>query len=82
MVLDLMMPQMTGASFLRTIRQDARLREVPVLVLSAVYGMGTSLKNLDASGAISKPFDVDELLDMVDRLSTGAHRPLDANSEA
>lgn len=63
-VLDLMMPQMTGATLIRTVRADPRLAHVRILVVSAVYGMGSS-EDLDVTAALSKPFDVDEFLDLV-----------------
>lgn len=36
-VLDLLMPRMTGFDVLREIRQDDRVRETPILAMSSVY---------------------------------------------
>ena len=55
-LLDLLMPKMTGFDVLREIRKDARVREIPVLVMSGVYKQDivTFLQQLGARGFIDK----------------------------
>lgn len=64
-LLDLMMPQMSGYEFLEVIGRDWSAGERPVvLVLTA----GTEPRNLDpklVAGSVRKPFDVELLLDTV-----------------
>jgi DNA-binding response OmpR family regulator len=62
MVLDLQMPVMDGWEFMRQIRASGD--ETPVLLLSA-YGAQRARKELGANDALSKPFDIDELLEHV-----------------
>ncbi len=56
--LDLMMPEMDGLSFLRAIRQNPELQDIPVIVCSAIGEPGTITKarELGACGYITKPF--------------------------
>jgi CheY-like chemotaxis protein len=63
-LLDLNMPRMDGREFLSAIKQDARLCDIPVVVLTtsdverdvaASYGLG-------AAGYITKPVDLDQFM--------------------
>jgi DNA-binding response OmpR family regulator len=60
--LDLKMPGMGGQEFLRRLR--AAGLTVPVLVISA-YGAHEARDELGADGALSKPFEIDELVEHV-----------------
>jgi CheY-like chemotaxis protein len=55
-LLDLVMPKMTGFDVLREIRKDVRVREIPVLVMSGVYkeDIVIFLQQLGARGFIDK----------------------------
>jgi CheY-like chemotaxis protein len=64
-LLDMMMPVMDGAAFLRAWRTEPPSRRVPVVVMSANRKAADAL-TLGASDFISKPFDVDDLLRLVD----------------
>jgi CheY-like chemotaxis protein len=66
-VLDLMMPVMSGWEFLEAQREDPALASVPVIV-------GTAFPETQVDGAaviLQKPFDVDTLLAAVARLYEG-----------
>ena len=67
-LLDLMMPRMSGADFRAAQRADPILSSVPVVVLSADARMAEKARLLDAVGAIRKPIDVDDLLGTIKRL--------------
>jgi PAS domain S-box-containing protein len=61
---DIMMPKMDGFQLLAALRADARLREVPVLLLSARAGEEAKVEGL-AAGAndyLTKPFSARELI--------------------
>ncbi len=62
-LLDLMMPGMSGWEFRRRQMDDPDLSRIPVVVLSALGGDGLS----DAAGYLQKPFDLDDLLSAVRR---------------
>ena len=57
-LLDLMMPVMNGAEFLGIIRRDPRLRNIPVIVVSA--GLGAPAP-AGTQGFLRKPLDLDTL---------------------
>jgi two-component system, sensor histidine kinase and response regulator len=62
-LLDVTMPVMTGIQLLRTIKSTATLRDIPVLMMSAVGD--DVLSTADASltaGYLRKPFTLDELM--------------------
>ena len=67
-LLDLVMPVMTGWQFLVERAQDKALPAVPVVVLSAVPGIDDDvLRRMGAEGVIRKPATVAEVLDAVGR---------------
>jgi CheY-like chemotaxis protein len=61
---DVMMPRMSGVTLMQEIRGDPRLRDVPVILMSA------GGRPRDIGGAdyfLSKPFDLDELSVLIER---------------
>lgn len=63
-LLDLMLPRLTGERVCEVLRGDPGLRGVPIVVLSARVGESERLRAL-AAGAdafLSKPYDVAQLL--------------------
>jgi DNA-binding response OmpR family regulator len=69
-ILDVMMPRMSGIEVLKEIRQDLELAQVPVLMLTAAGDDDTTWAGWSsgASTYINKPFDHDHLLSWVERL--------------
>ena len=67
-LLDLMMPEMDGLQFIRTIRQDNIL--TPVLLLTARADLKSKVQALDLGGDdyLAKPFELDELISRVNAL--------------
>ena len=66
-LLDLMMPSMTGWDLLRLMRQDASLDGIPVVVISG-HLLGPSRDSaLPAHGFVRKPVQAGELLAEVER---------------
>ena len=63
LLLDLMMPQMSGFELLQAIRADHDLRYTPVIVLTASTGADAKLRalQLGATDFLSKPVDASEL---------------------
>lgn len=68
-LLDLMMPVMDGSEFRRLQRDDPRLADIPVVVLSAGHAADQRAASLGADGFLQKPFEVDSLLETVTRLT-------------
>jgi CheY-like chemotaxis protein len=68
-LLDLHLPDIPGTEVLRRLQDDARTREIPVVVISADAMQG-SVQKLLQSGArayLTKPLEVDQFLDTVHR---------------
>jgi two-component system response regulator MprA len=63
-LLDLMMPGMNGRQFLSALRTEIG-SDLPVVVMTAVHGLGQRAISLGATDVVEKPFDVDELLNKV-----------------
>jgi CheY-like chemotaxis protein len=61
-LLDLMMPVMTGWEFREEQRRDPLLAHIPVIVVSAAGGGPETVASLGAAHFLSKPVDFDELL--------------------
>jgi CheY-like chemotaxis protein len=67
-LLDLMMPVMSGDEFLRQLRKDDSLRSIPVLVVSAWTDEANKVLDL-AQGYVTKPIAVPELLSEIGRFA-------------
>jgi CheY-like chemotaxis protein len=67
-VLDLMMPRLDGYGFVATKRRDPRFSQVPIVLMTAAFGAVEVAEHLGAHACLPKPFELDELVDMVDRL--------------
>src|SRR5260370_41398954 len=67
-LLDLHLPDIPGHEVLRRLVADRRTREIPVIVISAdaTPGQINRLSAAGASGYLAKPFNVAELLELVD----------------
>ena len=64
LLLDLMMPHLSGFELLEAIRADEKLRYVPVIVLTAASGADSKLRalQLGATDFLAKPVDESELV--------------------
>ena len=73
MVLDLMMPRRDGFSVLRELRADGRINSIPVIVVTAIFGLSERLyaTELGAADYVTKPFELDELVSRVRSLLPG-----------
>ena len=66
-LLDLMMPTMSGEEFRRAQLANADIRTIPVVVVSAHYDAARIARRMRASGCLSKPIDFDQLGALVAR---------------
>lgn len=65
-LLDVMMPGMTGIEVTQRIRKNQNLQELPVVLITA-YGENTAQQGIKvgANDYLSKPLDLDKLLEKV-----------------
>jgi CheY-like chemotaxis protein len=66
-LLDLMMPVMTGWQFLKECRAEQLCAGTPIVVMSAYSKLPDEAASLGVSGCIAKPFDLDVLLGAIER---------------
>ena len=74
MILDLMMPKRDGFSVLRELRADGRLARLPVVVVTAIFGLSERMyaTELGAADYVTKPFELDDLISRVRALVSPA----------
>src|SRR4051794_7754460 len=78
MLMDLMMPGMTGWELVSAVRSDPLLRNNPIVVTTAVPEEAPS--GIDA--ILQKPFDLDALVRIVERHCTRVPQPVRAAAGA
>lgn len=69
-LLDINLPQMSGKEVLREIKQDDKLKRIPVIVLSSSRAESDVIKSyeLHANGYITKPVKLNELSEAIQNL--------------
>ncbi len=62
-LLDIMLPDVTGYEICNKLRKNPLTRHVPIIILTGMTGAGDKMAGLDlgADDYITKPFDLDEL---------------------
>ena len=82
MILDLMLPKLNGFDVLKLVKNDARLRALPVLVLSA-KGQAHDRQLVEEIGAdafVTKPFSNRDIIEQIGRLCPAAVRTTGAQA--
>lgn len=80
-VLDVMLPGLSGIEVLEAIRGDERLRELKVVVITAWSHAEMEVQVAGADRFVSKPFDPDDLSEAVEELLTGVGSTEPAGAE-
>ena len=70
MVLDLLMPVMHGWAFMEAYLEKTGGEPIPIVVVSVNPALPRSFNRFGVRQVVAKPFDVDVLLDAVERAST------------
>ena len=65
LLLDIMMPQVDGITFLKLMRKSAKLCVVPVLVVTAYHDTVEEAMDAGADSHLLKPFSVQELREAI-----------------
>ncbi len=61
-LLDLMMPKVSGSAICIQLKADPLTRHIPVIIISGDAKAAQKVLEIGADGLISKPFDLDEVL--------------------
>ncbi len=75
-VLDLMMPRLDGFGFVELLRLNPRLASMPIVMVTAAYGAREAAERAGVQAVLTKPFEVDVLVDTVGQLAGPASSPL------
>ena len=67
-LLDVMMPGMSGVDVLREIRQSPEIAAIPVIMLSASMTSEKILEEDQPNGYVEKPFKSEQLLSEIERV--------------
>jgi DNA-binding response OmpR family regulator len=71
-VLDLMLPEVDGAEFVREYREHLRsARATPIVVVSARQDADEVAKSIGAKACVRKPFEVAQLMEQIGRVIRG-----------
>jgi CheY-like chemotaxis protein len=72
-LLDMVMPEMGGMEVLKALKEDGRLKDIPVLIVTASAQKGDAERamRMGATGYLIKPFPVPALYEKVDELLPG-----------
>jgi CheY-like chemotaxis protein len=65
--LDMMMPVLNGAEFLRRVKADAKLADIPIVVMSGDTAARATAQSLGAVACLPKPVELDTLLEYAHR---------------
>ncbi len=69
-LLDLLMPKISGFDFMENIKSNDKFKDIPVIVISAVsdYDNVQKIKKMGIYDYIKKPVDIEELEEKVEHL--------------
>jgi two-component system chemotaxis response regulator CheY len=65
-LLDMMMPVMDGWQFIERLRANEEWTNIPVVVMTAVYDMSSLERKTGAKAILTKPFDIELIVDAVE----------------
>jgi CheY-like chemotaxis protein len=71
-LLDLTMPVMDGWTFRERQRSDAKLADIPTVVISAAYSDARQVSKLEPDAFLAKPFEVGALTETLQRVCAAA----------
>jgi CheY-like chemotaxis protein len=72
-LLDYQMPGMDGVEIARQLRADPDTARIPIVAMTAAGRAPLVCHEMDANGCLGKPFDIDHLVAVVDRMVHSTH---------
>ncbi len=74
-LLDIMMPDMDGIEVSRRLRADPATRNIPIIAMSATTVLSETLSAMHADERLPKPFELEQLSDLVARYAGHPRQP-------
>lgn len=71
-LIDYLLPQGNGADLCRQLKAEDQFKKTPVILFSALPRHQIKFSESDCDELLTKPFDVDVLLEMVKRLTSSS----------
>ena len=68
-LLDIMMPVLDGITVCKMVKEDPKLHDLPVIMMSASDRLRDEARKSRADAVLEKPFDIDLLVDTVGRFA-------------
>src|SRR6187402_818749 len=82
-VMDLMMPRLTGGEAATALRRDPLTEKIPIIAISAVADVTSIAEMLPLDEILPKPFDLDDLITTIERLlPVAGDQPTDQSDSA
>ena len=78
-LLDVMMPNMSGTQVLKELQDDSETADIPVLVMTAINGVAGGRILSGPNTVVEKPFDVHDLLN---KIALAMYRSQDAEESS
>jgi CheY-like chemotaxis protein len=74
-VMDLMMPRLTGGEAATALRRDPLTEKIPIVAISAVADVTSIAEMLPLDEVLPKPFDLDDLIAAIEKLLPATAQP-------
>lgn len=68
-LLDYQMPGMDGVAVARGLHSNPETSDIPIIVMTAAGRAPIVCREMDANGYLGKPFDIDDLVETVDKMT-------------
>ena len=75
LLVDLRLPRVSGLAVIRQIKNQARLRNLPLITVLLSASGGQHSRLAEASAHLQKPVEFDQLTSLIDRLLPGPRLP-------
>jgi len=79
LLLDYMLPDMTGADVVATLRNNSGTEDLPIVLISAAHGLRAICEKMPIQGWIEKPFELERLLTTVRQYTSQTKNTSDWN---
>lgn len=66
-LLDFLMPGANGTSVTQQLKKDDKTKDIPIIMVSANHDLSQTAKEADVDGFLEKPFDIEDLLSILEK---------------